>query len=110
MLAILSILIAAAALLTIIGQYRSRAMVYVFKPLTTLLIIVLALQMHGETTPRYFHLVAAGLVFSLAGDVFLMLPKDRFVAGLLSFLIAHLLYILAFGGEVGYLSAPKARI
>ena len=43
-------------------------------------------------------LVEVGLVFSLFGDVFLMLPKDRFVAGLVSFLVAHLLYIGAFTG------------
>ncbi len=28
----------------------------------------------------------------MAGDIFLMLPKERFVAGLVSFLIAHLCY------------------
>ena len=67
--------------------------VYLFKPLTTGLILALA-SMSGE--PAYRWLVCAGLVFSLAGDVFLMLPKDRFVAGLVSFLAAHLLYIAAF--------------
>jgi uncharacterized membrane protein YhhN len=67
----------------------------VFKPLTTLLIIALAAR--GESAlPGYRGLVSAALVFSLAGDVFLMLPKDRFVAGLVAFLIAHLLYIAAF--------------
>ena len=36
----------------------------------------------------------AGLIFSLAGDIFLMLPKERFVAGLVAFLLAHLAYII----------------
>ena len=36
----------------------------------------------------------AGLIFSLAGDIFLMLPKERFVAGLAAFLLAHLAYII----------------
>lgn len=36
----------------------------------------------------------AGLVFSLAGDIFLMLPKERFVAGLVSFLLAHVAYVI----------------
>ena len=36
----------------------------------------------------------AGLVFSMAGDVFLMLPKERFVAGLVSFLLAHVAYVI----------------
>jgi uncharacterized membrane protein YhhN len=34
------------------------------------------------------------LVLSLAGDVFLMLPSDRFVAGLTSFLLAHVAYVV----------------
>jgi uncharacterized membrane protein YhhN len=74
--------------------------VYLFKPLTTILILVLAL---GGEPGTYRALVCAGLAFSLAGDVFLMLPTDRFVAGLVSFLIAHLLYIAAFVTEgVGF--------
>jgi uncharacterized membrane protein YhhN len=35
-----------------------------------------------------------GLAFSLAGDVFLMLPHERFIAGLVSFLLAHICYII----------------
>jgi uncharacterized membrane protein YhhN len=45
--------------------------------------------------PRRKALVVAGLVASLAGDVALLWPGG-FVAGLLSFLVAHLLYIAAF--------------
>lgn len=41
-------------------------------------------------------LIAAGLAFSLVGDVLLMLPVDKFRAGLSAFLVAHLLYIIAF--------------
>ena len=36
----------------------------------------------------------AALVLSLAGDVFLMLPKDLFVFGLGSFLLGHIAYIV----------------
>jgi len=36
------------------------------------------------------------LVFSLAGDVLLMLPADLFLAGLASFLVAHLAYVACF--------------
>ena len=39
---------------------------------------------------------AVALVFSLAGDVFLMLPKERFMWGLGAFLMAHVAYLLAF--------------
>jgi len=39
---------------------------------------------------------AAGLVFSLAGDVFLLWPERGFLSGLLAFLLAHLAYIVGF--------------
>ena len=38
----------------------------------------------------------AALVFSLAGDVLLMLPQDLFVAGLAAFLVAHVFYLVGF--------------
>ena len=41
-------------------------------------------------------LLLAALVGSLAGDVFLMLPGNYFVPGLVSFLLAHLCYIALF--------------
>lgn len=37
-----------------------------------------------------------GLIFSLAGDAFLLLPSRFFLAGLAAFLVAQLAYILAF--------------
>ncbi|MET0150875.1 MAG: lysoplasmalogenase [Acidimicrobiales bacterium] len=37
-----------------------------------------------------------GLVLSLAGDVFLMLPSDRFLFGLVSFFLAHVAYVVGF--------------
>lgn len=39
---------------------------------------------------------ALGLVFSLAGDIFLMLPNERFKAGLVAFLIAQISYCIGF--------------
>ncbi len=39
---------------------------------------------------------AAGVVFSMAGDIFLMLPREQFIAGLVSFLLAHLCYLGGF--------------
>ena len=38
----------------------------------------------------------AAFVFCLAGDVFLMLPKDAFVPGLASFAIAQILFTISF--------------
>lgn len=76
--------------------------VYLFKPLSTILVIAIlfpAVRQAGDTYARF---VALGLLFSLAGDVFLMLPRERFVAGLASFLVAHLWYIGAFTRDGGF--------
>ena len=39
---------------------------------------------------------ALGLLFSLGGDIFLMLPRERFILGLVSFLIGHICYLIGF--------------
>jgi uncharacterized membrane protein YhhN len=92
-----ALLVASTAALTIVGESTGRRrLVYVFKPLTTALIILLALALTPTTPAPYKQLILLGLLFSLAGDVFLMLPNDRFVPGLVSFLVAHLFYIAAF--------------
>lgn len=102
----LTLLATASAALTIRAEYRgTRRAVYVFKPLTTVLILALAAT--AEPVSRgYQALVCIGLLFSLAGDVFLMLPRDRFVAGLASFLVAHLFYAAAFAPRPVRLVAP----
>jgi len=97
-----------AAVLAIRAYYLDAAQrwqAYVFKPLATLLVLALALS-QPASLPAYRWAVAAGLAFSTAGDVFLMLPRDRFVAGLASFLIAHLFYIYAFSIGVPFGTAP----
>ena len=98
--AVLSIFVLASALLTIRAEYRGpRSWVYVCKPLTVVLVILLAFRAENAAPAAYRILIIAGLLFSLAGDVFLMLPRDRFVAGLASFLVAHLCYIAAFASD-----------
>ncbi|KKD61523.1 hypothetical protein RN22_05210 [Grimontia sp. AD028] len=67
---------------------------YLFKPLTIALMMLIGM-MGGEAS-SYTYLILAGLAFSLVGDIFLMLPKDRFIPGLSSFLVAHILYSVAF--------------
>ncbi len=49
---------------------------------------------------------AVGLVFSLAGDILLMIPGERFYAGLASFLIAHLAYLIGFNATLPPLNVP----
>jgi len=95
--AVLCTAVLASAAACITGALSGRStLVYVFKPFTMLLILALAVQTSVSTPPSYRALVVAGLAFSLAGDIFLMLPRERFTAGLASFLVAHLLYVVAF--------------
>ncbi len=37
---------------------------------------------------------AAGIGLSLLGDIFLVLPNEKFIAGLVAFLLAHIAYII----------------
>jgi uncharacterized membrane protein YhhN len=69
---------------------------YVLKPLTlVVLIAAAALLKPGEPALRW-SLTLVALALSLAGDVFLMLPRDLFVGGLGAFLLAHVAYVFAF--------------
>ncbi len=64
---------------------------YVAKPATLALLVALAVVLDPRHADRRAWFVAA-LVLSLAGDVFLMVPRDLFVAGLGSFLLGHVAY------------------
>ena len=76
--------------------YGPQFQIYLFKPLTMIFILLIAIEKANEMRRFYGYAVVAGLLFSLAGDIFLMLPSDKFMPGLISFLVAHLLYIAAF--------------
>lgn len=96
-LAIISTLVVISALLHLRAEYYGpKRNVYLFKPLTMLLIILIAARAKNPVSESYRYAILAGLVCSLAGDIFLMLPRERFLAGLFSFLLAHLFYIAAF--------------
>ena len=75
---------------------------YIFKPLTTLLILGIALTLPEPVSSFYRIAVAIGMLFSLGGDIFLMLPGNTFVFGLVSFLVAHLFYIAAYQSRAGF--------
>jgi len=100
-------LTAAVAIVDWIAVARGSTRVeYVAKPLTMVGLIGVALAID----PAYSDMRAAfviALACSLVGDVFLMLPGDRFVAGLAAFLAAHLAYTAGFvlgPGAVGGLA------
>ena len=88
---------------------------YIAKPATTSLIILLALFQGPNIYDTYKILILAGLLFSLIGDIYLMLPTDKFIQGLASFLIAHILFIAAIISVFGvymdiFLMIPAAVI
>lgn len=97
-LRILGLLLIASAVLSTLGALGMPWVHYVFKPATMLVAIVLvAARAHSTgSTTRFDYYLMAALLFSLAGDVFLMLPIDAFIPGLGSFLVAHLFYIVLF--------------
>jgi uncharacterized membrane protein YhhN len=106
----LAVLTGASAVLAILAAPGALALpwlLYVFKPLTTLLVIVYAWP-RGAGTVRLRHWVLVGLALSLIGDVALMWPKQGFLPGLVAFLLAHLAYVVAFTRDTRLAAAPAA--
>lgn len=67
---------------------------HVTKPATLVALIGVAVTL-DPVSPGIRTAMVVGLVFSLGGDVFLMLPEKWFVAGLGSFLVGHIAYVVA---------------
>jgi uncharacterized membrane protein YhhN len=84
--------------------------IWLTKPLLMPILLFLFI-INSEKNPRKESLFfAAALVFSLAGDVFLMFRKEEwFVFGLASFLLGHIAYILSFLGRVKEAQVPPGR-
>ena len=67
---------------------------YVLKPITMVFLfgwLLSVVEMKGVVL--WFGI---GLALSMLGDIFLMLPKEQFIAGLVAFLLAHVAYIIGF--------------
>ena len=107
-LPLLAALSGMAAILSFIGGLPA-GFAFVFKPLTTLLVIGYAWP-RGPNAPKQRRLVRIGLALSLAGDVFLLWPKEGFLPGLVAFLLAHLAYIAAFCVPVRLAAKPSAFV
>ncbi|WP_172970958.1 lysoplasmalogenase [Bacillus sp. THAF10] len=97
MLIFFSILVAFSALtyLWAVSKRKTR-WIYTLKPGTMVFIIALALWGAPFEPPAFGWWILIGLLFSLVGDIFLMLPKNRFLFGLIAFLIAHVCYVIGF--------------
>ncbi|TMD12187.1 MAG: lysoplasmalogenase [Chloroflexi bacterium] len=72
-----------------------RALEYAAKPGVMVGLIAVAVAMHpASAVQRDFFLAA--LAFGLLSDLFLMMPRDMFLAGLVAALVEHLVYIAGF--------------
>lgn len=93
----LSIIALISAILTIYAKLRDKDLLQlIFKPLTMLAIILLAFLNSSAPLTFYQKAILIGLIFSTIGDIFLIKQDRFFVQGLVSFLLGHICYIIAF--------------
>ena len=102
------ILYAISAVAVLTGLLLHLPSLYVAAKPLLMITLLLYFVFASKDYPRWRYYVMAALVFSWAGDVFLISPK-WFIAGLVSFLVAHVFYIIAYhatGAAVGELRMP----
>ena len=97
-LSMLEVMVVESGTLATLGALGLMDGYMVFKPLTMVIAIffVATRAVATRATGRFTIFLIAALVFSLVGDVFLMLPGNTFIPGLASFLVAHIFYIALF--------------
>lgn len=69
-----------------------KSLEYISKPGVIILLLGVVFSESAYEGQMFWFVL--GLLFSLAGDIFLMLPRVQFIAGLVAFLFAHLAYII----------------
>ena len=79
---------------------------FILKPACTSTIIAYSLSYRNITLKKYPLRISIGLFFCLLGDSFLLL-ETFFIYGLVSFLIAHLIFLFAFIKWQGWQWRPK---
>lgn len=98
--------IAVTVTLLVRAEFRGdQRQVYLWKPLSTVLVIAVALLSFGQPTvcTGFTLWIATGLVLSLGGDVALMFKTNRwFLIGLVLFLLAHVVYSTGFSVYNGF--------
>lgn len=93
-------------ILLVRARFRSdQRGILVYKPASTLLVILVALLsfLTPGSWPVYTLWILVGLILSLGGDVALIFSSRRaFLAGLVLFLLAHVVYSVAFTVPNGF--------
>ncbi len=106
---LLNSLIFVSAIIAIFFRQDEQVLFYgSFKGLTTLLIILIPL-LYSNLKSQYTRMILCGLSFSLLGDLFLV-GDSFFIFGLSSFLIAHVLFTLAFTSVNGFTAFLKSLL
>ena len=84
-----------SALLDWYAVYKGwKKLEHFLKPVTMVFLFIFLLISTGlQGITLWFGI---GIILSMAGDIFLMLPKEQFIAGLVAFLLAHIAYIIGF--------------
>jgi uncharacterized membrane protein YhhN len=98
-------LVVTVTMLVRAGLRSDQRQVYFFKPLSTLLVIGVALLSLStpQAQPSFTLWITLGLILSLGGDVALMFESNRaFLIGLVLFLLAHIVYSIAFTVPNGF--------
>ncbi len=75
---------------------KRRRLEYAMKPGTMLSLILWYTTLLPTEPPVFTSVFTLGLALSLIGDIFLMLPDDRFLSGVITFLLAHVAYVVAY--------------
>ncbi len=79
---------------------QNLALLYISKPLLIPILLAMIFSSMKPFNSKLGRLIVAGLIFSWLGDILLMIREmDLFIPGLSSFLIAQILYTLAFFSE-----------
>jgi uncharacterized membrane protein YhhN len=99
---VLALLFAIVDWIAVVKSWRG--LEYCAKPAVILTLLIWVGVLGGFQGPMLWFVL--GLLFSLAGDVFLMLPNEQFIAGLVSFLVAHLCYMIGFSIDGLIVSLP----
>jgi len=105
LLLILSVCVAIVDWIAVAGQKRTLEIIA--KPATLLALCIWFASYPTALDSTIGVLFFLGLVFSLLGDIFLLYADQHFLKGLIAFLLAHVLYVVAFNFS-GLILTPPA--
>jgi len=80
-----------------------KPLIYITKPATMLVLIAWMVFEVGVSGPLIFFTL--GFVFSMIGDICLILPREQFIGGLVSFLFGQVCYIIGFNFKAPSITA-----